>query len=155
MNQDDIILKVGEHEAKINEYGSQIATIFEKVDGMKESLDMNLAHAKYRDEALAAVQISVANIDHKIENGLRKTINEILIKVEAFGVCLEKRKAEREQKEKKTWGAMFQESWLRFKREFSYIIIIFCFCSISWIIWKLVIFEEAPQGILDILKFFK
>lgn len=144
---DSLVRSAGEATAAYLEHGKQLEKLFRLVESIKEVVDRNEVRAKTRDDKLD-------EINHKIENGLRSTIEETKNKVDALTICLERRKQLREAAEKKGFNAWLSRGIDGFKERSAYVVITAAIVGgvwfIIWIATKIQFFHEGPKWVLKI-----
>ena len=143
---------IGALTAATTLHTGELSTLFEKFDDLKESVDKNLAKADYRDKALEAVQKSIDGVNSKIENGLRKEVRDTSEKVDKLGACIERRKIEREEMDKKGIRGYFKRGFEEFRYKSAYILttslILGTVFFIIWVSAKVSLFHEGLPWIL-------
>jgi hypothetical protein len=143
-----MIREVAATTEAVNTLKLETTKIFDLLRPMSANLTEALTRAQFREDA-------IAEIDNKIENGLKSSVAKLTEQVGQMIACNERRRKEREDEKEKGAGAFFRVGWNKFKAQASFIIIVFSFCFalwfIGWIVAKAEIFKETPWGLL---KFF-
>jgi hypothetical protein len=145
---DEMLREVAATTEAVNTLKLETTKIFDLLRPMSADLTEALTRAQFREDA-------IAEIDNKIENGLKSSVAALTIQVTQMVSCNERRRKERELEKEKGVGGFFRKGWDKFKAQASFIIITFLILgSISAILWglsKIGIFREGPFWLL---KFF-
>jgi len=142
-----VLESVGKIVAASEEHTRQLEKLFIKLDEVKKSVDQNAVRAEMWDK-------KIDEINRKIENGLRESLEETKKRVELLFNCVERRKQEREEEMKRGLVAYFRRGWLVFKERSAYIFIVTFIVGGFWVIVfifaKIRIFHEAPTYLLHL-----
>jgi hypothetical protein len=144
---DAVVEAAGAAKAALKILESQNAEIFVLIREMSADLREALTRAQFREDA-------IAEIDSKIENGLKSSVAALTIQVGQMVTCNDRRKREREDRKTEGLLGMLRIGWIKFKAQVGFIIIctgfIIIVWSISWIIQKAAIFHELPWGLFKL-----
>jgi seryl-tRNA synthetase len=144
---DELIKSIGRMTSASEEHSRQLGKLFSKLEDLKECVDQNEVRADLRDKKLD-------EINHKIENGLRTTVEETKKRIEQVFACIERRKIERENEHKRGFNAYFIRGWVSFKERSAYIIVTAGIVGGVWALLfmfaKIKVFHEAPTYLLKL-----
>lgn len=131
---------IGKLLATVEQQSEQVELIFEKLDGIKTSVDQNAVRTAARDEA-------VQEINHKIENGLRSELRECKTAIEKFAGCMERRKKEREEGVE----GFFVKGFRKIHDNGGLIVILVIGWLLVGILVRMKVFGDTPEGLLKFL----
>jgi Fe2+ transport system protein B len=150
----EMIEKMGKHEAYIETSLGNQKEIFEKLHDIKTMLDqrtlMNVEVDKQITKITEIADSNSQNIQKLrliVENGLSDRTKEIEKSVKLLEEAMEKRKQEKELEQARCEagiGGFFKHSWDDFKTKFGWIIILIIIWLLTWGFVKSVIFHEYP-----------
>lgn len=144
---DELIKSIGRMTSASEEHSRQLGKLFRKLEDLKECVDQNEVRADLRDKKLD-------EINHKIENGLRTAVEETKKRIEQVFACIERRKIERENEQKRGFNAYFIRGWVSFKERSAYIIVTTGIVGGVWALLfmfaKIKVFHEAPTYLLKL-----
>ena len=156
MDLDAIAMALGKATKAVEMHEEVLGTIFDKLEGIKTAVDQNIIHAETRDTKLAELKADVAEIDRKIENGLRSEVRETKAELIKMQVCLERRKQQKLLEDQRGMYGFFRRGFAQFKDKGSYIVVTSMIVGAAWLVlWvfaKVFIFHEGTGG--KILKIF-
>lgn len=157
MDLDAIAMALGKATKAVEMHEEVLGTIFEKLDGIKTAVDQNIVHAENRDAKLAELKEDVAEIDRKIENGLRSEVMATKAELVKMQACLERRKREKALEDERGVYGFFRRGFAQFKERGSYIVVTSLLVGgtflIIWIAAKILVFHEGMFP--PILRIFK
>lgn len=112
--------------------------------------------AGYRDMQLAELKVGIAEVDRKIENGLRKEVQETKAQMEKMTACVERRRKDKEVEDQRGVYGFFRRGLVQFRDRGSYIVVTSLIVGsafiIIWVAAKVLIFHESSG--IKVLKIF-
>ena len=151
---DELVMLAAKNTASSEAHTAQINEMFSLLREVKESVDKNLVRAEQRDRELASIKETVRDVDRKIENGLKKKIDETAASIEKMKECLDRRKEERAEERKRGLSGYFRRGYESFKDRSAYIvvttIIITVVLTLLWLVVKFGIHTIAPNALLKL-----
>ena len=136
---DDLVAAAAATREAVDTLKDQQAEVFKLLRKVGEDLTEALTRAQFREDA-------IAEIDRKIENGLRASIEELSGQVTQMQECNERRKRKREH----GLEGFFTKGWRKIHDNGGMIVILFTIWFIMWALSKTHIFEEGPIGLIKI-----
>ena len=156
MDAEAIAMALGKAEQAVETHNEQLSAIFCELKDIKTAVDQNAIRAENRDTKLAELKEDVAEIDRKIENGLRSEVRETKAELQKMQFCLERRKREKALEDERGVYGFFRRGFAQFKERGSYIVVTSMIIGAAWLVlWvfaKVFIFHEGAGG--KILKIF-
>lgn len=156
MDAEELAMELGGQKKAVQFHEETFEVIFRKLDAIKEVVDKNEVRAGYRDTQLAELKVGIAEVDRKIENGLRKEVKETKAQMEKMTACVERRRKEKEVEDQRGVYGFFRRGLVQFRDRGSYIVVTSLIVGsafiIIWVAAQVLIFHETSG--LRILKLF-